>query len=80
MYQIKMFDEITKSWKASHVCTYAQAIDHFDSVQRKVRSGDRLQHEFIDIEITALKLVEVGDAPGYRERNVLKYTEIRRKK
>lgn len=80
MYQVKVLDNISATWKAGHACSYAQAIDHFDAIQRKARSGERIQMDFVDVEITAIKLVEVGDAPDYRERNVLKYTEIRRKK
>lgn len=80
MYQVKLFDELTKTWKAGHACTYQQAIDHFDAIQRVARSSEKLLHEFVDVEISAVKLVEIGPAPNYRELNVLNYTEIRRKK
>lgn len=80
MYQVKMFDAISNEWKPCLACSYSQAIDLFDAIQLKARTGEKLQHEFEEIEVTAIKLVELGSPPDYRERNVVKYTEIRRKK
>ena len=76
MYQVKAL--IDKSWRVAQgvsfntTLPYAEAIDLFDQAQKEARAAAN--------GVDAIKLVEVGPAPDYRELNVLNYTEIRRKK
>ena len=73
MYQVKMFDWLSKKWKiAAQTYSHNAAEEIFEIFRHKAASGELLSYGPVEVLIVDIRLVEVGAPPEYDVIKILK--------